>query len=77
MAESWETINSQWEAWFGRQQTISGKLAEDQVVSKLSQSLEKLKRLRGIDDYPQVLLDIWEEKFRRWLAEAVDLTNEV
>ena len=69
-------INSQWEAWFGQWQTISGKLAKDQVVSKLSQSLEKLKRLRGIDDYPQVL-DIWEEKFRRWLAKAVDLTNEV
>jgi hypothetical protein len=70
-------INSQWEAWFGRRQTMSGKLAEDQVLPKLNQSLEKLKKLRGNDDYPQVLLDIWEEKFRRWLAEAVDSTDEV
>jgi hypothetical protein len=56
---------------------MSGKLAEDQVLPKLNQSLEKLKKLRGNDDYPQVLLDIWEEKFRRWLAEAVDSTDEV
>ena len=37
-SENWETVNSQWETWFGRRQTISGKLPEDEVAPKLIQS---------------------------------------
>ena len=76
-SESWETINSQWETWFGRRQTISGKLPEDEVIPKLTNSLEKLKELRGNNNYPQAILDLWEEKFKRWLSEATGSMNEV
>lgn len=71
-SKTWETINSQWETWFGRRQTISGKLPEDEVAPKLTQSLEKLKELRGNNEYPEAILDLWEEKFRRWLSEITD-----
>ena len=64
-SENWETVNSKWETWFGRRQTISGKLPEDEVAPKLIQSLEKLKELRDNNKYPQAILDLWEEKFRR------------
>jgi hypothetical protein len=76
-SENWETVNSQWETWFGRRQTISGKLPEDEVAPKLIQSLEKLKELRDNNKYPQAILDLWEEKFRRWLSDITNSTNEV
>ena len=76
-SENWETVNSQWETWFGRRQTISGKLPEDEVAPKLIQSLEKLKELRDNNKYPQTILDLWEEKFRRWLSDITNSTNEV
>jgi len=72
-SENWETVNSQWETWFGRRQTISGKLPEDEVAPKLIQSLEKLKELRDNNKYPQAILDLWEEKFRRWLSVITNL----
>ena len=76
-SENWETVNSQWETWFGRRQTISGKLPEDEVAPKLIQSLEKLKEFRDNNKYPQAILDLWEEKFRRWLSDITNSTNEV
>jgi len=76
-SENWETVNSQWETWFGRRQTISGKLPEDEVAPKLIQSLEKLKELRDNNKYPQAILDLWEEKYRRWLSDITNSTNEV
>jgi hypothetical protein len=76
-SENWETVNSQWETWFGRRETISGKLPEDEVAPKLIQSLEKLKELRDNNKYPQAILDLWEEKFRRWLSDITNSTNEV
>jgi len=75
--EDRETINSRWESQFGRKTTISERIPSEQVYTSLANSLSELQKLRDNSNMPQVLLDLWESKFNRWLSNLSTTTEEV
>ena len=75
--EDWETINSRWESQFSRKTTISEQISAEQVYTSLANSLSELQKLRGNSNMPQVLLELWESKFNRWLSNLSTTTEEV
>jgi len=70
----WEEVNSRWESWFGRKTTMSGKIPAEQIHTRLNDAFNELQDLRNYSSIPQELLDVWENKFKRWLA---DINEEV
>jgi hypothetical protein len=70
----WEEVNSRWESWFGRKSTMSEKIPAEKVHTRLNDAFNELQSLRNNPSIPQELLDVWENKFNRWLA---DINEEV
>ena len=60
-----------------RKTTLSERIPAEQVYTSLANSLSELQKLRDNSNMPQVLLDLWESKFNRWLSNLSTTTEEV
>jgi len=56
---------------------MSGKIPAEQVYTRLSQALNELQGLRNNSSIPEALLDVWENKFNRWLSELSNISEKV
>ncbi|GET61764.1 KRAB-A domain-containing protein 2-like [Rhizophagus irregularis DAOM 181602=DAOM 197198] len=66
---TWEEINASWEGMFG----YSNKLRLGVIKRDILGCLRDLKAMRKTNSFDNILLNIWEKKFNKWLDE---LDNE-
>ncbi|CAB5359244.1 unnamed protein product [Rhizophagus irregularis] len=66
---TWEEINASWEGMFG----YSNKLRLGVIKRDILGCLRDLKAMRETNSFDNILLNIWEKKFNKWLDE---LDNE-
>jgi len=58
-------MNSSWEALFGFSTTLREGITEQQIETALSE----LSKMRATQTSENFLLQIWEDKFGKWLSD--------
>jgi hypothetical protein len=62
---SWEEINASWEGLFG----YTNRLRRNVVKREIMGALYDLEKMRETESFDNILLDIWEKKFHKWINE--------
>ena len=62
---SWEEINSSWEGIFGYSQNLKPGVTKREVKG----SLYDLEKMRSTKSFDEILLNLWEIKFYKWLED--------
>ncbi|GBC28058.2 hypothetical protein GLOIN_2v1788142 [Rhizophagus irregularis DAOM 181602=DAOM 197198] len=68
---TWEEINASWEGMFG----YSNKLRLGVMKRDILAYLRDLKVMRETNSFDNILLNIWEKKFNKWLDELDNVQN--
>ncbi|CAB4395331.1 unnamed protein product [Rhizophagus irregularis] len=68
---TWEEINASWEGMFG----YSNKLRLGVMKRDILACLRDLKVMRETNSFDNILLNIWEKKFNKWLDELDNVQN--
>ncbi|POG58125.1 hypothetical protein GLOIN_2v1733483, partial [Rhizophagus irregularis DAOM 181602=DAOM 197198] len=68
---TWEEINASWEGMFG----YSNKLRLGVMKRDILAFLRDLKVMRETNSFDNILLNIWEKKFNKWLDELDNVQN--
>ncbi|CAB4420142.1 unnamed protein product [Rhizophagus irregularis] len=68
---TWEEINASWEGMFG----YSNKLKLGVMKRDILACLRDLKVMRETNSFDNILLNIWEKKFNKWLDELDNVQN--
>ncbi|PKC02510.1 hypothetical protein RhiirA5_402373 [Rhizophagus irregularis] len=68
---TWEEINASWEGMFG----YSNKLRLGVMKRDILACLRDLKVMRKTNSFDNILLNIWEKKFNKWLDELDNVQN--
>ncbi|CAB4377518.1 unnamed protein product [Rhizophagus irregularis] len=68
---TWEEINALWEGMFG----YSNKLRLGVMKRDILACLCDLKVMRETNSFDNILLNIWEKKFNKWLDELDNVQN--
>ncbi|CAB4417767.1 unnamed protein product [Rhizophagus irregularis] len=68
---TWEEINASWEGMFG----YSNKLRLGVMKRDILACFRDLKVMRETNPFDNILLNIWEKKFNKWLDELDNVQN--
>jgi hypothetical protein len=68
---TWKEINASWEGMFG----YSNKLRLGVIKKDILGCLRDLKAMRETNSFDNILLNIWEKKFNKWLDELDNVQN--